>query len=57
MSWVLHGKLSDQVWIPKSLLEEQDDRLVGELRDDIPLVAEELNELPEGFSLLLDDTG
>jgi hypothetical protein len=29
------------------LLEEHDDRLIVDLRDDIPLIAEVLNELPE----------
>jgi hypothetical protein len=29
------------------LLEEHDDRLIVGLRDDIPLIAEVLNELPE----------
>jgi hypothetical protein len=47
----------DQGQIPESLLEEHDDRLVVDLWDDIPLIAEALNELPEGLSLLLDDTG
>jgi hypothetical protein len=56
-SWILHGDLSDQGWIPESLLKEHDDRFVINLRDDIPLVTEALNELSEGFSLLLDDAG
>jgi hypothetical protein len=42
---VLHGMLSDQSRIPESLLEEYDDRLIIDLRDDIPLVVEALNEL------------
>jgi hypothetical protein len=37
--------LSDQSRIPESLLEEYDDRLIIDLRDDIPLVVEALNEL------------
>jgi hypothetical protein len=52
---VLHGDLSDQGRIPESLLEEHNDRLVVDLWDDIPLVAEALNEHPEGVSLLLDN--
>jgi hypothetical protein len=54
---VLHGELSDQGQIPESLLKEHDDRLIVDLWDDIPLVAEALNKLPKGLSLLLDDTG
>jgi hypothetical protein len=45
----------DQGWVPESLLEEHYDRLVIDLRDDISLVVETLDELPEGLSLLLDD--
>jgi hypothetical protein len=47
----------NQGWIPESLLEELDDILIVDLRDDIPLIAKALNELPEGLSLLLDNTG
>jgi hypothetical protein len=47
----------DQGQVPESLLEEYDNRLVVDLRDDISLIAETLDELPEGFSLLLDDAG
>jgi hypothetical protein len=55
---LLKGDISqDQGWIPESLLEEHDDRLVVDLWDDISIVAKVLNELPEGLSLLLDDTG
>jgi hypothetical protein len=43
--------------VPESLLEEHDNRLVVNLRDAISLVAKMLDELPEGLSLLLDDTG
>jgi hypothetical protein len=53
---VLHGELTDLGWVPKSLLEEYYDRLVVDLQDDIYLVVEMLDELPEGLSLLLDDT-
>jgi hypothetical protein len=38
-------------------LEEHDNGLVVDLRDDTPLIAEMLYELSEGLSLLLDDTG
>jgi hypothetical protein len=47
----------DQGQVPESLLEEYDNRLVVDLRDDISLITETLDELPEGFSLLLDDAG
>jgi hypothetical protein len=47
----------DQGWVTESLLEEHYDRLVINLRDDIPLIAESLDELSEGLSLLLDDAG
>jgi hypothetical protein len=56
-SWVFHGKLTDQGWVPESLLEKHENRLVVNLWDDISLVAEMLDELPEGLSLLLDDVG
>jgi hypothetical protein len=46
-----------RLWVPESLLEEHCDRLVVDLRDDIPLVAEILDELSEGLSPLLDDAG
>jgi hypothetical protein len=45
-----------QGWIPESLLEEHDNGLVVDLRNDIPLIAKALNELPKGLNLLLDDT-
>jgi hypothetical protein len=54
---VLHGDLLDQGRIPESLLEEHYDRLVVDLRGDIPLVVETLDELLEGISLLLVDAG
>jgi hypothetical protein len=38
-------------------LENKKNRLVVNLWDDISLVAEMLDELPEGLSLLLDDVG
>jgi hypothetical protein len=47
----------DQGWVPESLLEEHDNRLVVNLRDDISLIGETLDELSEGLSLLLDDAG
>jgi hypothetical protein len=53
----LHGELIDQGWIPESLLKEYKTRLVVDLWDDISLIVEWLDELPEGLSLLLDDTG
>jgi hypothetical protein len=46
----------DQGWVPESLLEEHYDRLVVDLQDDISLIAETLDELPERLSHLLDDT-
>jgi hypothetical protein len=54
---VLHGELLDLGQIPEFLLEEHDDRLVIDVRDDIPLIVEALNDLSEELSLLLDDTG
>jgi hypothetical protein len=47
----------DQGWVLESLLEEHNNRLVIDLLDDISLVAKSLDELSEGLSLLLDDTG
>jgi hypothetical protein len=47
----------DQGRIPEFLLEEHDDTLVVDLWDDISHVAEALDELPEGLSILLDDAG
>jgi hypothetical protein len=52
---VFHGELTDQGWVPESLLEKHNNRLVIDLQDDVSLVAESLNELPEGLSILLDD--
>jgi hypothetical protein len=40
-----------------SLLEEHNNRLVVDLRGDISLVAETLDGLLDGLSLLLDDAG
>jgi hypothetical protein len=54
---VFHGKLMDQGWVPESLLEEHNNRLVVDLRGDVSLVAESLDEFSEGLSLLLDDVG
>jgi hypothetical protein len=54
---VLHDELTDQGWVSESLFEEHYDRLVADLWDDISLVAEMLDELTEGLSHLLDDTG
>jgi hypothetical protein len=51
---IFHGDLMDQGRVPKSLLEEHENRLVVNLRDDISPVAEMLDELLEGLSLLLD---
>jgi hypothetical protein len=47
----------DQGWVPESLLEGHNNKLVINLWDDISLIAESLDELPEGLSLLLDDAG
>jgi hypothetical protein len=56
-SWSFHGELTDQGWVPESFLEEHDNGLVVDLWDGIPLIAETLDELSEGLSLLLDDAG
>jgi hypothetical protein len=45
----------DQGSVPELFLEEHDNGLVVNLWDDIPLIAETLDELQEGVSLLLDD--
>jgi hypothetical protein len=55
-SWGFHGELTDQGGVPESLLREHNNRHVIDLRDDISLVAETLDELLEGHALLLDDT-
>jgi hypothetical protein len=47
----------DQGRVPESLLEEQNSRLVVDLRGHVSLVAESLDELLEGVSLLFDDAG
>jgi hypothetical protein len=54
---VLHGELADKGRVPKSLLEEYDDRLVIDLRYNVSLVAVMLDKLPEGLSFLLDHAG
>jgi hypothetical protein len=51
------GELTDQGWVLESFLEEHDNGLVIDLSDDIPLIAETLDELSEGLSLLLNDDG
>jgi hypothetical protein len=51
-----NGELIDRCWVPKSFLEEHDNRLIVDIGDNIPLIAEMLDELPEGLSLLLYDT-
>jgi hypothetical protein len=44
------------LWIRyESLLEEHNDELVIDLRDDVSLVAEMLDKLLEGLTHLLDD--
>jgi hypothetical protein len=50
-----HGELTDQGQVAESLLEEHNNTLVVDLRDDISLIVESLDELLEGLSLLLDD--
>jgi hypothetical protein len=40
----------------ESPLEEQEDRLVVDLRDDISLVAKMLDKFPKRFPILLYDT-
>jgi hypothetical protein len=52
-----HGELTKKGRDPESFLEEHDNELVIDLQDVISLVAETLDELPEGLFLLLDDTG
>jgi hypothetical protein len=52
---VFHGELTDQGRVSESLLKEHNNRLVVDLRDDVSLLAELLDELLEGLSLLLDD--
>jgi hypothetical protein len=54
---VFHDELTDQGRVPESFLEEQNNRFVIDVRDDISLVVKLLDELPEGLSLLLDDVG
>jgi hypothetical protein len=41
----------------ESLLEEQVNRFVADLQDDVSLVTKKLDEFPEGLSLLLDNGG
>jgi hypothetical protein len=43
--------------VPESLLEEHDNRLVVDLRDNVSLIAEALDKLSEGLSFLLDHAG
>jgi hypothetical protein len=50
---IFHGEFADQGRVPKSLLEEHDDRFVINLQDDVHFFAEALNNFPEGLSLLL----
>jgi hypothetical protein len=52
-----HGELLDQGLVTESLLQEHNNRLVVDLRDDVSLVAKSMDELPEGLSILLDDAG
>jgi hypothetical protein len=52
-SWWAYKKGRDL----ESFLEEHHNELVIDLQDVISLVAETLDELPEGLFLLLDDTG
>jgi hypothetical protein len=52
-----HGELTDQGRVRESFLEEHDNGHVIDLRDDISLVADMLDELPKGHFLLLDDVG
>jgi hypothetical protein len=54
---ILHGELADQGWLPQSLLEELDNRLVVNLQDDDSLVAKTLDKFLEWLSLLLDNVG
>jgi hypothetical protein len=53
---VFHGELTDQGWVPESLLKKHNNRLVVGLWDDVSFVVESLDELLEGLSLLQDDT-
>jgi hypothetical protein len=54
---VSNGELTDQVWVPKFLLEEHNNKLVVDIRDDVSPIAKSLDELLEGLSRLLDDAG
>jgi hypothetical protein len=56
MSYGFSYQAYDQGQTPKPVLEEYDNRLVVNLGDDISLVAETMDELLEGLSLILDDT-
>jgi hypothetical protein len=47
----------DQGRVPESFPEEHNNGLIIDLRDDVSLVVESLDELSEKLSLLLDDTG
>jgi hypothetical protein len=52
------GLFMVSLWIrDESLLEEHNNRLIVDLQGHISLLAESLDELPEGLSLLLDDAG
>jgi hypothetical protein len=54
---VFHGGLMDQGRVPESLFKLHNNRLVVDLQDDVSLITESLDELPEELSLLLDDAG
>jgi hypothetical protein len=51
--WILHGELVDQGRVLDSLLEEDDNRFVIDLRNDVPFVAEALNKFSERLTLIL----
>jgi hypothetical protein len=54
---ILHGELADDGRVPESHLEEHDDEFIINIQDDISLVAEMLDKLSGGLSLLLYNAG
>jgi hypothetical protein len=52
---VFHGDFMDQGRVFESLLEEHNNRLVVDLQNDVFVVAESMDELLEGLSVLLDN--
>jgi hypothetical protein len=52
---VFHGEILEWGRVPKNLFEEHHDRLVVNLRDDIPLVVEALDVFLKGLAFLLNN--